>query len=113
MIKTEMDIKLYYDIDELVGFTHGYYDEFVYEEILFVIKFALGTAEYEEIDQHIYDIVYELGIVEGKIEDLELVNLIKLEEEKALNVFPFINPTIKPITAINNNGTNFIKVVLT
>ena len=80
-----MNIELFFNIDKTVGEAHGYYDEFVYDEILFIVKFALGAAEYTEVKWYIQDIICKLGIIEGQAKDLELINLIKTEEKKELN----------------------------
>ena len=79
---TEMDIKLFNRIDEMVCDYYGYIDENTYSDLLFIVKFGLGMVKNYKPDDYMYDIFDKLCIFEGYIKDEELVNRIKTAEEQ-------------------------------
>ena len=79
-MRKEMNMELLNEMDFYVCDHYGYIDEFIYSDLLFIIKFSLGmTANYRP-DDYMYDIFDRLDIVEGCIKDEKLVAFIRNAE---------------------------------
>lgn len=63
-------------IEEMIYESLGYFDEYTYADILFVIEYALGMKKNYTPEEYMYDIFAELGIVKGSICDDELVEYL-------------------------------------
>jgi hypothetical protein len=82
----KMDLNLYNEIDSMICDFYGYIDEFVYSDLLFVVKYGLGLTENYKPDDYMYDVFDKLDITEGKFHDDELTRRIK-KAEKAIGTY--------------------------
>lgn len=76
-----LTIELLNEMDFYVCEYYGHIDEFVYSDLLYMIKFGLGMIEGVRPDDYMYDIFDKLGITKGCFKDEGVVALIEDTED--------------------------------